>query len=33
VIEAMTQGAQSTTFLPPPPQAIAHDLLKWWLEN
>ena len=33
VMEAMTKGPGSTSFLPPPAQAIAHDLLKWWLEN
>ncbi len=33
VVEAMAKGRDSASFLPPPPQAIAHDLLKWWLEN
>jgi len=33
VVEAMSKGGDSTSFLPPPPQAIAHDLLKWWLEQ
>jgi NAD+ diphosphatase len=31
VAEAMEKGRESTSFLPPPPQAIACDLLKWWL--
>lgn len=26
-------GDESAGFLPPPPQAIAHDLLRWWLEQ
>jgi len=33
VAEALTQGADSTSFLAPPSQAIARDLLQWWLEN
>jgi len=33
VAEAMEKGSDSTSFLPPPPQAIAHTLLQWWLEN
>jgi NAD+ diphosphatase len=33
VAEAMVKGAESTSFLAPPPQAIAHDLLQWWLEQ
>ena len=33
VAEAMTRGAESTSFLAPPPQAIAYDLLQWWLEQ
>ena len=33
VAEAMTKGAESTSFLAPPPQAIAHDLLQWWLKQ
>jgi NAD+ diphosphatase len=33
VVEAMSKGPDSTSFLPPPPQAIAHHLLQWWLEN
>ncbi len=33
VAEAMRLGEQSPTFLPPPPQAIAHHLLVWWLEK
>ncbi len=33
VQEAMTRGADSTTFVAPPPTAIANHLLKWWLEQ
>jgi NAD+ diphosphatase len=33
VAEAMADGRESTSFLPPPPQAIAYHLLQWWLEN
>ena len=33
VVEAMAKGPDSASFLPPPPQAIAYDLLKWWLEQ
>ena len=33
VAEAMASGRDSTGFLPPPPQAIAHHLLAWWLEE
>lgn len=32
VMAAMT-SAEDAAFLPPPPQAIAHDLLRWWLEQ
>jgi NAD+ diphosphatase len=31
VMDAMT-GAEGAAFTPPPPQAIAHQLLKWWLQ-
>lgn len=33
VAEAIAKGADSTSFLAPPKQAIAHHLLQWWLEN
>jgi len=33
VAEAMAKGSDSRSFVPPPPQAIAHDLLTWWLEE
>jgi NAD+ diphosphatase len=33
VDEALTRGADSTSFLAPPRQAIAHDLLAWWLKE
>ena len=33
VVEAMARDRDNASFLPPPPQAIAHDLLQWWLEN
>ena len=33
VAEALAQGGDSASFLPPPPQAIAYHLLQWWLEN
>ncbi len=33
VAEAVAKGHDSTSFLSPPRHAIAHDLLKWWLEN
>ena len=33
VAEALAKGSESTSFLPPPAQAIAHDLLQWWLEE
>ncbi len=33
VAEALEKGPESTSFVPPPPQAIAHTLLGWWLEN
>jgi len=31
VAEAMEKGEESPSFIPPPPQAIAHHMLKWWL--
>ena len=33
VAEAIAAGAESTSFVPPPRQAIAHHMLQWWLEN
>ncbi len=33
VAEALAKGAESASFLAPPSQAIAHDLLAWWLEQ
>jgi NAD+ diphosphatase len=32
VVAAMAE-TEDAPFLPPPPQAIAHDLLRWWLEQ
>ena len=33
VAEALSMGPDSESFLAPPRQAIAHDLLLWWLEQ
>ena len=33
VAEALEKGPDSTSFLAPPRQAIAHDLLRWWMEQ
>jgi NAD+ diphosphatase len=33
VAEALAKERDSASFVPPPPQAIAHHLLQWWLEN
>lgn len=33
VADAMTNGKDAASFLAPPSQAIAHHLLKYWLEN
>jgi len=33
VAEALGKGADSTSFVPPPRQAIAYELLRWWLEE
>ncbi|RJY10093.1 NAD(+) diphosphatase [Aurantiacibacter aquimixticola] len=32
VEEAMARGRGSTSFFAPPPEAIAHTLLAWWLD-
>ncbi|VVT12106.1 NAD(+) diphosphatase [Erythrobacter sp. EC-HK427] len=31
--EAVAKGRESTSFLPPPREAIARTLLEWWLEE
>jgi NAD+ diphosphatase len=33
VEEALARGSESTSFVPPPAQAIARDLLRWWVED
>lgn len=33
VAEALEKDRESTTFFPPPKQAIAHHMLRWWLEQ
>jgi NAD+ diphosphatase len=33
VAQAMAALDSSSSFIPPPRQAIAHDLLQWWLEQ
>ena len=33
VDEAVRMGRESGSFVPPPEQAIAHQMLKWWLER
>ena len=33
VAEALAMGRDSPGLVPPPPQAIAHHLLRWWLEK
>jgi NAD+ diphosphatase len=33
VAQAMAALEGSSSFIPPPRQAIAHDLLQWWLEQ
>jgi len=33
VAEALAKGPDSTSFVPPPRQAIAHYMLRWWLEQ
>jgi NAD+ diphosphatase len=33
VAEALAKGRDAESFVPPPEQAIAHQMLKWWLEK
>ena len=33
VAEALAKGQDSASFVPPPPQAVAHHMLRWWLEE
>ncbi|MXO66874.1 NAD(+) diphosphatase [Altericroceibacterium endophyticum] len=33
VEQALIDKDKSPHFIPPPPQAIAHDLLQWWVKN
>lgn len=33
VAEAIAKDRESSSFLPPPRQAIAHEMLCWWLEQ
>ncbi len=33
VAEALENGQDSASFIPPPRQAIAHFMLRWWLEK
>ena len=33
VAEAMAAGEEGAAFIAPPPHAVAHHLLKWWLEQ
>ena len=33
VAEALARGPESSSFVPPPERAIAHYMLKWWLEK
>ena len=33
VAEAMAAGDEGAAFIAPPPHAVAHHLLKWWLEQ
>jgi len=32
-VAAAMRGEEGARFIAPPPQAIAHHLLKWWLER
>ena len=33
VVEAFEKGPDSTSFVPPFPLAVAHHMLRWWLEK
>jgi NAD+ diphosphatase len=33
VAEALDKGSESSSFIPPPKQAIAYEMLRWWLEQ
>ncbi len=33
VVEAFEKGPDSTSFVPPFPLAVAHHMLRWWLER
>ena len=33
VATALEMGRESSSFVPPPPQAVAFHLMRWWLEN
>ncbi|MBO0749035.1 MAG: NADH pyrophosphatase, partial [Porphyrobacter sp.] len=33
VIEAFEKGPESASFVPPFPLAVAHHMLRWWLER
>lgn len=33
IIEALANGADAESFVPPPVTAIAHQMLHWWLEK
>ncbi|HNJ48836.1 MAG TPA: NADH pyrophosphatase, partial [Novosphingobium sp.] len=32
-VAAAMRGEEDARFIAPPPQAIAHHLLRWWLER
>jgi len=33
IAEALEKGQDAMSFVPPPPQTVAHHMLRWWLEN
>ncbi|MGZ3234782.1 MAG: NAD(+) diphosphatase [Croceibacterium sp.] len=33
IAEALEKGQDAVSFVPPPPQAVAHHMLRWWLER